>query len=424
MGAGDFQVVVGLEVHAQLLTKSKIFCGCSTEFGGEPNTHTCPVCLGMPGVLPALNAQVVELAVRTGLALGCAIQPKSVFARKNYFYPDLPKGYQISQYDEPLATRGRVALRADGVPKSVRLNRVHLEEDAGKLMHDFPWQDVPTGVSLVDLNRAGTPLIEIVSEPDLSSAEEAYEYLVHLRRLVRWVDASDGNMEEGSLRCDANVSVRKKGVRELGTKVEIKNLNSFVHVKKAIEHEVERQVLALEAGQTLVQETRLYEPATGTTRTMRTKEESMDYRYFPDPDLGTLVVDTAWKADVAAAMPELPQARAARLSNTFGLPTADAELVCLSRPLADFYEAALAAYPKNPRALANWLLSELLARMSDADRHAGRMPVAPETLAALVRRIDERITVVRERQRNQSGPCEPAPHIAEKHAIFQRPAGS
>jgi aspartyl-tRNA(Asn)/glutamyl-tRNA(Gln) amidotransferase subunit B len=389
MPVSDFEPVIGLEVHCQLKTKSKAFCACPVVFGAPPNTAVCPVCLGYPGVLPAVNREMVTLAMRVALATGCTIEEKSVFARKNYFYPDLPKGYQISQYARPLATRGTVVLNAVGSPKNVRLNRVHLEEDAGKSMHDFPWQDVPTGVSLVDLNRAGTPLIEIVSEPDLSSAEEAYEYLVLLRRLVRWVDASDGNMEEGSLRCDANVSVRKKGAAALGTKVEIKNLNSFAHVKKAIEHEVERQVSALEAGQALVQETRLYEPATGATKTMRTKEESMDYRYFPDPDLGALVIDAAWKTDVAAAMPELPQARAARLASAFGLPVADADLVCLSRPLADFYEAAVAAYPKNPKALANWLLSELLAKMSDADRHAGRMPVAPGTLAALVKRIDD-----------------------------------
>jgi aspartyl-tRNA(Asn)/glutamyl-tRNA(Gln) amidotransferase subunit B len=389
MSAADFETVIGLEVHCQLKTKSKAFCACPVVFGAPPNTAVCPVCLGYPGVLPAVNREMVTLAMRVALATGCTIEEKSVFARKNYFYPDLPKGYQISQYDRPLATRGAVALRANGSPKSVRLNRVHLEEDAGKSMHDFPWEDVPTGVSLVDLNRAGTPLVEIVSEPDLSSAEEAYEYLVLLRRLVRWVDASDGNMEEGSLRCDANVSVRKKGAAALGTKVEIKNLNSFAHVKKAIEHEVERQVLALEAGQTVVQETRLYEPVTGATKTMRSKEESMDYRYFPDPDLGVLVVDAAWKADVAAAMPELPRARAARLASAFGLPAADADLVCLSRPLADFYEAAVAAYPKNPKALANWLLSELLARTSDAHRQAGHMPVAPGTLAALVQRIDD-----------------------------------
>ena len=389
MPVSDFEPVIGLEVHCQLRTKSKAFCACPVVFGAPPNSAVCPVCLGYPGALPALNREMVSLAMRVALATGCTIENTSVFARKNYFYPDLPKGYQISQYDRPLATRGAVAVHGALGTKNVRLNRIHLEEDAGKSMHESPWEDVPTGSSLVDLNRSGTPLVEIVTEPDLSSADEAYAYLVLLRRLVRWVDASDGNMEEGSLRCDANVSVRPKGTAVLGTRVEIKNLNSFLHVKKAIEHEIERQVASLEAGTPLRQETRLFEPATGSTKTMRSKEEAMDYRYFPDPDLGTLVVDGAWIRDVAATMPELPQTRAARLASTLGLTVADADLVCLSRPLADFYEAAVAAYLKNPKALANWLLSELLARMSDADRHAGRMPVAPGTLAALVQRIDD-----------------------------------
>ncbi|MGZ6970204.1 MAG: Asp-tRNA(Asn)/Glu-tRNA(Gln) amidotransferase subunit GatB [Thermoanaerobaculia bacterium] len=389
MPTSDFEPVIGLEVHCQLKTKSKAFCACPVVFGAPPNTAVCPVCLGYPGVLPVANREMVTLAMRVALATGCTIEETSVFARKNYFYPDLPKGYQISQYDKPLAVGGAVIVRAGGPVKQVRLNRIHLEEDAGKSMHEFPWEDVPTGASLVDLNRSGTPLVEIVTEPDLSSAEEAHEYLVLLRRLVRWVDASDGNMEEGSLRCDANVSVRRRGSTALGTKVEIKNLNSFQHVKKAIEHEIERQVAALEAGQALVQETRLFEPGSGATKTMRSKEEAMDYRYFPDPDLGALVVDEAWKKAVAAAMPELPEARATRFTSVFGLSAADADLVCLSRPLADFYEAAVAAHPKNPKALANWLLSELLAKMSDADRHAGRMPVAPAVLAALVGRIDD-----------------------------------
>jgi aspartyl-tRNA(Asn)/glutamyl-tRNA(Gln) amidotransferase subunit B len=389
MPTSDFEPVIGLEVHCQLKTKSKAFCACPVVFGAPPNTAVCPVCLGYPGVLPVANREMVTLAIRVALATGCTIEKTSIFARKNYFYPDLPKGYQISQYDKPLAVGGAVTVRAGGPVKQVRLNRIHLEEDAGKSMHEFPWEDVPTGTSLVDLNRSGTPLVEIVTEPDLSSAEEAHEYLVLLRRLVRWVDASDGNMEEGSLRCDANVSVRPKGGAALGTKVEIKNLNSFAHVKKAIEHEIGRQVAALEAGQALVQETRLFEPGSGATKTMRSKEEAMDYRYFPDPDLGALVVDEAWKKEVAAAMPELPEARATRFTSVFGLSAADADLVCLSRPLADFYEAAVAAHPNNPKALANWLLSELLARMSDADRHAGRMPVAPAVLAALVRRIDD-----------------------------------
>ena len=389
MPVSDFEPVIGLEVHCQLRTKSKAFCGCPVVFGAPPNTATCPVCLGYPGALPVANREMVSLAMRVALATGCTIEETSVFARKNYFYPDLPKGYQISQYDRPLATHGTVTVRANGSVKNVRLNRIHLEEDAGKSMHELPWEDAPTLSSLVDLNRCGTPLIEIVSEPDLSSADEAHEYLVHLRRLVRWVDASYGNMEEGSLRCDANVSVRPKGTAALGTKVEIKNLNSFAHVKKAIEHEIERQVASLEAGTALVQETRLFEPATGSTKTMRSKEEAMDYRYFPDPDLGVLVVDGAWRRGVAASMPELPEARAGRLQAAHGLPLADAELVCLSRPLADFYEAAVAKHPGNPKAIANWVLSELLARMSDADRHAGRLPVAPETLAALVARIDD-----------------------------------
>jgi len=389
MPISDFEPVIGLEVHCQLRTKSKAFCPCPVVFGAPPNTAVCPVCLGYPGVLPVANREMVTLAMRVALATGCTIEETSVFARKNYFYPDLPKGYQISQYDRPLARGGTVEVSAHGASKTVRLNRIHLEEDAGKSMHEFPWEDVPTGASLVDLNRAGTPLVEIVTEPDLSSAEEAHEYLVLLRRLVRWVDASDGNMEEGSLRCDANVSVRPKGAAALGTKVEIKNLNSFAHVKRAIEHEIKRQVAVLEAGRTLVQETRLFEAGTGATKPMRSKEEAMDYRYFPDPDLGALAVDAGWRRDVAAGMPELPEARAARFASGFGLPFADADLVCLSRPLADFYEAAVLAYPKNPKALANWLLSELLAKMSDADRHAGRMPVSPAVLAALVSRIDD-----------------------------------
>ncbi len=389
MPLSDFEAVIGLEVHCQLRTKSKAFCTCPVVFGAPPNTAVCPVCLGYPGALPALNREMVSLALRVALATGCTVQEKSVFARKNYFYPDLPKGYQISQYDRPLATGGTVGLLAGGRPKSIRLNRIHLEEDAGKSMHEFPWEDVPSGSSLVDLNRSGTPLIEIVTEPDLASADEAHEYLVHLRRLVRWVDASDGNMEEGSLRCDANVSVRERGRAELGTRVEVKNLNSFAHVKKAVEHEIERQVAAIETGTPVRQETRLFEPATGTTKTMRSKEDAMDYRYFPDPDLGVLVVDRAWQDAVAASMPELPRARVARLAAAYGLPEADAELVCLSRLLADFFEAAVAKHPANPKAIANWLLSELLARMSDADRNAGRVPLAPETLAALVARIDD-----------------------------------
>jgi aspartyl-tRNA(Asn)/glutamyl-tRNA(Gln) amidotransferase subunit B len=383
-----FEPVIGLEVHAQLKTRSKAFCACPVTFGAPPNTAVCPVCLGYPGTLPVPNREMVALALRVALAAGCTVQARSVFERKNYFYPDLPKGYQISQYERPLATGGRVGVETGAGRRDVRLNRIHLEEDAGKSMHEVPWDDVPTSVSLVDLNRAGTPLIEIVTEPDLASPEEAHDYLVRLRRLVRWVDASDGNMEEGSLRCDANVSLRPRGTSALGVKVEIKNLNSIAHVKKALEHEIARQGKVLEGGGTVVQETRLFEPGTGATKTMRTKEEAMDYRYFPDPDLGALEVDAAWIESVRASLPEMPEPRVARLAAQYGLPAADAELLCSARPLADFYEAAAGVHPSNPRGVANWLLSDLLGRMSDADRQAGRVPVPPAHLAALVALID------------------------------------
>ena len=383
-----FETVIGLEVHAQLKTKSKAFCACPVTFGAPPNTAVCPVCLGYPGSLPVANREMVTLAMRVALAAGCAIQPRSVFERKNYFYPDLPKGYQISQYELPLAAGGRIAVETDGGGRrEVRLNRIHLEEDAGKSMHEFSWEDVPTGSSLVDLNRSGTPLIEIVTEPDLASPDEAYDYLVRVRRLVRWLDASDGNMEEGSLRCDANVSLRTRGAA-LGTKVEIKNLNSIAHVKKALEHEIARQATVLSSGGAVVQETRLFDPASGATKTMRTKEEAMDYRYFPDPDLGTLAVDAEWLAAVKASLPEMPEARAARLASQYALPASDTELLCSARPLADWFEAAARAHPANPKSIANWLLSDLLGRMSDADRQAGRVPVPPESLAALVALID------------------------------------
>ncbi len=390
MAAAEYEPVIGLEVHSQLRTEAKAFCSCRVVFGAPANTAVCPVCLGYPGVLPVLNRQMVTLAMRVALAAGCEIHPRSVFARKNYFYPDLPKGYQISQYDRPLATGGAIEVRtAGGERRAVRLNRIHLEEDAGKSMHEFPWDDVPSHASLVDLNRAGTPLIEIVTEPDIRSPEEAYDYLTRLRRLVRWLDASDGNMEEGSLRCDANVSVRSRGAAALGTKVEIKNLNSIAHVKKALEHEIERQAGALARGEEVVQETRLWDAASGTTKPMRSKEEAMDYRYFPEPDLGALVVDDAWRESVAGSLPELPEARARRLSAALGLPERDAEIICLARPLADYYEAAVAAHPANPKGIANWLLTDVLAAMSDADRQAGRVPLSAADLARLVARIDD-----------------------------------
>lgn len=389
MTVADWETVVGLEVHCQLKTRSKAFCSCPVLFGANPNGVVCPVCLGYPGTLPVANREMVTLAMRVALAAGATVHAESVFARKNYFYPDLPKGYQISQYDRPLATGGGIEVQSGAGRRSIRLTRIHLEEDAGKSMHEFPWADVPPGCSLVDLNRAGTPLMEIVSEPDLRSGDEAHDYLNRLRRLVRYVDASDGNMEEGSLRCDANVSVRRRGETVLGTKVEVKNLNSVAHVRKAIEHEGARQAALLAAGLRVVQETRLWDPDASVTRPMRSKEEAMDYRYFPEPDLGPLVVDAAWQEEVRRSLPELPEARISRLVQGLGLPVADAELVCVSRPLADWYEAAVAAHPANPKAIANWLLSDLLARMPDVDRQAGRVPLAPSALAALVGRIDD-----------------------------------
>ncbi len=389
MAPASLEPVIGLEVHCQLKTRSKAFCACPVVFGAEPNTAVCPVCLGYPGVLPVVNREMVTLAMRVVLATGGMTHERSVFARKNYFYPDLPKGYQISQFDRPLATGGGLDVGSGAGTRFIRLHRIHLEEDAGKSMHEFPWDDVPSNVSLVDLNRAGTPLVEIVTEPDLRTPDEAAEFLGKLRRLVRWVDASDGNMEEGSLRCDANVSVRPAGSAALGTKVEIKNLNSIAHVKKALEHEIGRQSSLVAGGGTVVQETRLFDPGAGTTKPMRSKEEAMDYRYFPEPDLGTLVVDETWREEVSRSLPELPQARGVRLASSLGLSGSDAELVTLSRPLADWYEAAVAAHPGNPKGIANWLLSDLLGRMTDADKQVGRVPLRPEALARLVRRIDD-----------------------------------
>lgn len=389
MSLSDYESVIGLEVHCQLKTRTKAFCACPVVFGAEANSSVCPVCLGYPGVLPVINREMVSLALRVALAAGCEIAPESVFARKNYFYPDLPKGYQISQYDRPLATGGGLTVTTPEGDKFIRLTRIHLEEDAGKSMHEFPWEDVSASSSLVDLNRAGTPLIEIVSEPDLRSGDEAYEYLVKLRRLVRWVDASDGNMEEGSLRCDANVSIRRKGETTLGTKVEIKNLNSIAHVRRAIEHEAARQAESLDKGRPVVQETRLWQPDSQTTRPMRSKEEAMDYRYFPDPDLGTLVVSRDWIDEVRRSLPELPEARGASLASRHGLSPQDAALLTLSRPFADAFERAVSFHPANPKGIANWLLSEILARMSDADRQAGKIPVPAENLASLVSRIDD-----------------------------------
>jgi aspartyl-tRNA(Asn)/glutamyl-tRNA(Gln) amidotransferase subunit B len=378
-----FQPVIGLEVHAQLLTRTKIFCGCPTAFGAQPNAHTCPVCLGMPGVLPVLNRRVVELAVRTGLALGCAIRPVSVFARKNYFYPDLPKGYQITQYDQPLCEHGALAFDGPSGPRTVRIARIHLEEDAGKSIHEGP-----APVSRVDLNRAGVPLMEIVSEPDLRSADDAAEYLRVLRDVLVYLGVNDGNLEEGSFRCDANVSVMPEGETEYGTRVELKNINSFRFVKLAIEHEVDRQVALVQAGGKVSQQTRLWDPDRGETRPMRGKEEAHDYRYFPEPDLPPLVVDGAWVQAQRAGLPELPRARQRRFVEEHGLPEADAKVLVADRALGDLYDACAAVTPDRRR-LANLLLGELLKLLNESGTSARDVRFTPAQLARLLEMVDQ-----------------------------------
>ncbi len=370
-----WEAVIGLEVHARLLTQTKIFCACPTSFGAPPNTQVCPVCLGYPGALPVLNRRVVELAMRMALATGCAIHHRSTFARKNYFYPDLPKGYQISQYDRPLATGGSVDIGG----RTIRIHRIHLEEDAGKLLHGAE-------TSLVDLNRASTPLIEIVSEPDIRSSEEAAAYFTRLRQILMFVDACDGNMEEGSLRCDANISVRHPG-EALGTRTEVKNVNSFRYVARAIELEIERQIAVLEGGGSITQETRLYDPAANETRVMRSKEEAHDYRYFPDPDLLTLKVDDAWIQEVRGALPPLPAARSARYQREWNIPPNDADAIVATRQLAEYFEAA-AESSGHPRLAANWVRNEVLRVLNDQKVEVDAYRVTPSMLGALIRMIE------------------------------------
>ena len=377
-----FEPVIGLEVHAQLKTRTKIFCGCSTRFGGEPNTQTCPVCLGMPGVLPVLNRTVVDFTLRMALATGCAIAPESRFARKNYFYPDLPKGYQISQYELPIAENGRIDIEADGRARSVRIRRIHMEEDAGKLSHD-PHRPV----SRVDLNRAGVPLIEIVSEPDLDSPAAAGAYLRKLRAIVRYLGICDGNLEEGSFRCDANVSIRPTGARDLGTRTELKNLNSFRFVEKAIEYEINRQTDVLMDGGTIVQETRLWDASRSQTFSMRGKEEAHDYRYFPDPDLLPLVIDAGWVERLRQSLPELPDARRTRFVEQYGLPVYDAGVLTSDRELADYFEACLADFPQ-PKAVSNWVMGPLLGLLNVQGVAIDRSPIGAPALAGLLKLVD------------------------------------
>ncbi len=381
-----YETVIGLEVHAQLLTRSKIFCGCSTRFGDPPNHNTCPVCLGLPGVLPVLNRMAVDYAVRAALALGCTVHGRSIFARKNYFYPDLPKGYQISQYEAPLATGGALEIEHEGAPRRVGVTRIHLEEDAGKLVHEgFPDSERK---SHVDFNRAGVPLIEIVSEPDMRSPEEAAIYMRRLRSILRTLGVCDGNMEEGSLRCDANVSIRPRGAARLGTKTELKNLNSFRNVQRALAYEVERQTRVLDAGQEVVQESRLFDAAEGTTYSMRSKEEAQDYRYFPEPDLPPLRVSERWIEAVRGALPELPAARRARLQSEYALPLSDAEVLAEEKDLADYFEDAARA-AGNPKAAANWILTEILRILKEEKLDVARSPVSARHLAEMIRLIED-----------------------------------
>jgi aspartyl-tRNA(Asn)/glutamyl-tRNA(Gln) amidotransferase subunit B len=376
-----YQPVIGLEVHVQLATNTKIFCGCPTSFGAEPNANTCPVCLGLPGALPVLNLQAVEMAIQASAALHCTINPVSVFARKNYFYPDLPKGYQISQYDRPLAEHGYVDIEVDGVKKRIGVTRVHMEDDAGKSSHDgFRDSDK---YSYVDLNRAGTPLIEIVSEPDIRSADEAYAYLTELKQAMQFIGASACDMEKGQLRCDANVSIMLKGAKEFGTKAELKNLNSFRFVKMAIDYEIARQVAVVEGGGRVKQETRLFDVDTGETHSMRSKEEAADYRYFPEPDLLPLRISDAWKTSLLAQMPELPAVRRKRFVEVLGLRPYDAEVLTATRGIADYYEKASAG-GADPKAVANWVIGDLTGLLKAENCEIEDSPIAPEHLGELV----------------------------------------
>jgi aspartyl-tRNA(Asn)/glutamyl-tRNA(Gln) amidotransferase subunit B len=386
-----YEAVIGLEVHVQLKTKSKLFCSCETDFGASPNSHVCPVCTAQPGVLPVLNKKAVEEIVKVGLALGCSINHSSFFARKQYFYPDLPKAYQISQSDQPVCENGHIVITVNGQPKTIRVQRIHLEEDAGKLIHAVGSVDLP--YSLVDLNRSGIPLIEIVSHPDLSTPDEAFEYLSALKSAVQFVGSSDCDMEKGSLRCDANISVKRVGTTKLGTRVEVKNMNSFRAVKDAILYEIDRQIELIEGGGTVTQETRLWNEPKGASFSMRSKEEAHDYRYFPEPDLVPLKFSDEWLAGVKKNLPELPKARQERLTREWKLSDYDTGVLTQQKALVDYYENALKAVPESSRAVAakplvNWLTTELLGRLNADGKEINESPVSAEHLAELVNLIN------------------------------------
>ncbi len=379
----EFETVIGLEVHAQMLTDTKIFCNCSTKFGSAPNSHACPVCLGMPGVLPVLNKKVVEFGMKMALATNCTINPSNSFARKNYFYPDLPKGYQISQFAYPLAEHGYISLETNGEQKKIGITRIHMEEDAGKLMHD---ENNPS--SYVDLNRTGVPLIEIVGEPDIRSPEEAAEYLKRLHEILVYLEICDGNMEEGSFRCDANVSIRPMGQKEFGTRTELKNMNSFRNVQRALEYEVKRQQYLVENGQKIVQETRLWDDAQGVTNSMRSKEEAHDYRYFPDPDLVPVMVDEAWIAKIRKELPELPLVKRERFVKEYQIPVYDAGVLTAERALAEYYEEVVRLCGK-PKQASNWVMGDVLRFLNEEKRNIRQCPITAKSLADMIKLIEE-----------------------------------
>ena len=378
----EYQAVIGLEIHAQLLTESKIFCSCSTKFGAAPNHHACPVCTGMPGVLPVLNRKAVEFAIKMAIATGCAINKRSIFARKNYFYPDLPKAYQISQYEEPLAEHGSVEIAVDGTAARIGITRIHMEEDAGKLVHGSG------GKSFVDFNRCGVPLIEIVSEPDLRTPAQAAAYLKELRDVLVYLEICDGNMEEGSFRCDANISIRPVGREQFGTKAELKNMNSFRFVERALTYEIERQIAVLTGGGKVLQETRLWDADKGVTHSMRGKEEAHDYRYFPDPDLLPVTVDDGWIERVKASLPELPSVKRKRFISQYGIPDYDAGVLCSDKYLAAYFEECVKIHP-NPKAASNWIMSELMRELKVLDGDIRKSPISAANLARMIKMVDE-----------------------------------
>jgi len=380
-----YETVIGLEVHVQIKTKTKIFCSCSTQFGKPPNENTCPICLGMPGVLPVLNKRFLESSMRACLATHCTIEPMNRFARKNYFYPDLPKGYQISQFELPLGTNGYININVDGVRKKIRLTRIHMEEDAGKLVHGENMGS--PGKSYVDFNRTGVPLCEVVSEPDMRSAEEARAYLNELKTILEYTEVSDCNMEEGSLRCDANVSIRPVGQKEFGTRAELKNLNSFKFIQKAIEYEVGRQTRLLDQGESVKQETRLYDADRNETFPMRSKEEACDYRYFPDPDLVPIVIDEAWVEGLRKTIPELPEQKRERFVSSYKIPEYDAGVLTVSKPLADYFEKCTALFPQ-PKTISNWMMGDLLRELKKDNKDINDCPVSPSALVGLLELIE------------------------------------